>query len=207
MPETTAKTAHPAAGEAHYCFVTQYDKRTLYALNDLVSRTTRRRSYRLRKAFLLVLGVLGVLSSSILMLIFDQLETSEQIIAIGGLLVGVIALVEAVFLKRIGAWNTRRMLPKGRVKHVAYLDDTGAGSEEEDIHTHYEYSAFTSAYESQEYFYLLLDQRHAMALDKAGLTRPDGTAGEELVGEVRDYLSQKLSCPLTPIRQKLPKKK
>ena len=101
----------------------------------------------------------------------------------------------------------RRMLPKGRVKHVAYLDDTGAGSEEEDIHTHYEYSAFTSAYESQEYFYLLLDQRHAMALDKAGLTRPDGTAGEELVGEVRDYLSQKLSCPLTPIRQKLPKKK
>lgn len=207
MEERITQTTPETAGEKRFSILTHYDKRTLYALNDLVCRTTRRRSYRLRKAFLLVLGILGLLSGSMLMMIYSQLETSERLIAIGGLLVAAIALTEAVFLKRIGAWNTRRMMPKGRDKSLAVLDDTGLGSTESGMQSHYDFDAFTSAYESQEFFYLLLDSRHALILAKEGIEAPEGSSQERQVEQMREFLKEKLPFPIQYIRQKLPKKK
>ena len=114
------------------------------------------------------------MSGGLLLLFFQELERSEQVIAIGALIVGLLGTAEGIFLQRIAAWNSRRFLVKGRIDHVFIFSETELTVEIPGLERSvYPYSAFLAAYERNGYFTLLIDKRHAFIIDKSGFSSGD----------------------------------
>lgn len=173
---------------------TAYDKHALLDLNRVVSRTTQKGRYRFRRIFLLTLGILGILSGVGLCLIWGELETSDQVLAVGALIIGILATAEGIFFNRVSAWNSKRMMMKGVSEVQFYFDSQEMRAEVPGREkSSYPYTAFLLAAETADYFVIMIDHRHGFVLKKDGFTK--GTADE-----FRQFLTQILKKPVTAIR-------
>lgn len=171
--------------------VTQYGKTALRAMSRVSCRTVQRRRVLFRRGFLLILGALCLACGGLLLLIFDGLDASDRVIAVGSFLIGLAALAEGIFYRRLMAWNARRGLPGGdgnQERHFLFTDDFFQAGQP-NIEIRYRYEALLAAYETAGYFVLFLDRRHCMAVDKAGFSR--GTAEG-----LRTLLAEKMGKPV-----------
>lgn len=174
--------------------ITVYDKHALLDLNRVVCRTTQKGKYRFRKIFLIVLGALGIFSGGTLLLIWNELEVSDRVLAIGALLIGLIALAEGIFLNRVSAWNSKRMMMKGISQVQFQFDPQEMRAEVPDREkSAYPYTALLLAAETTDFFVLMMDPRHGFVLKKDGFTK--GTAEE-----FRKFLTDTLKKPVSVIR-------
>ena len=122
---------------------TQYDKSAICAANWVVSRTTRKTAFRLRRALFLTLGICALLVGCLMMLLYRELRVWEKELAAGFLLIGVLAMGEGIFLRRITAWSSRRSMIDGRTDHLYTFSQEEVTVEIPDLgRSIYPYSSF-----------------------------------------------------------------
>ena len=151
---------------------TQYDKKALLAMNRTANKTFRRGKYLFQKIFHIVLGLWCLLGGGLLLLIFDQLDTGERVIAIAGLVIGVLSLFRGVFYNRLSARASRKMMVEGTDRWTIRFDGEGLTGESGDgVGSAYPYAKVRGIYEAGEYFLLQIDKLHCVIVDKNGFTQ------------------------------------
>lgn len=173
---------------------TEYDKKALLVMNQAANRTFRRGRYLFHKIFHIVLGLWCLLGGGMLLLIFGQLDTGERVIAVSGLVIGVLSLFKGFFYNRLSARASRKMMVEGTKCWTIRFDGEGLfGESEEGVQSAYPYAKVQAVYETQEYFLLQIDKLHCVILNKNGFTR--GTCED-----FRWFIADKTGAALRPIK-------
>jgi len=172
--------------------VTQYDFPALLALARVAGKTIRRKPFLIRRIFLMTVGTVSFLSALFLLLIFDQLDLQNRIIAVAALVVGLLALAEGIFFPWFVARSSSRLLAKGQREHHFRFTEGELQAETPGVQrSTYPATAFLAAYETEGYYVLMLDQRQGLVLDKRGFTSGSG----ENFGEFLErWLQKKIPC-------------
>jgi len=171
---------------------TAYDKNAIAAMTWVFTRKARRKQYLLRKCFLLAVGSVALLSGLLLLLTFGTLDYGDRVICVIGLLVGGVALIEGLFLRRVMAWRSLRALRQAadasELRRFVFSEDSFQGTQS-GMETTWQYERVQEAYETEEYFILRLDKLTCILLDKSGFAQ--GT-----VWGFRSFLERKLGKPV-----------
>lgn len=168
---------------------TQYDKRAVSALVNVVIHVTQRQIYSQRRTALLCLGILTASVGGVL------LCTSGLLFRIfGGLaaVLGAAILLEFLFLRQNTVRSVRRRLPGGErvfrfTPEGIQAEHPGAGQ------TRYRYSQVTEAFDSGGCFVLLLKDGGSLMVARDGFTT--GTAED-----FRAFLEEKVKRPVRQVR-------
>ena len=173
---------------------TEYGKESMGALILVMSKTRQRRKYLFRRIFLTVLGLMGVVCGLMLLMVFDQLTGGEKVITVGSALIGILALVESIFLRRLSVWRSTKLLKKGVATRLFHFEEETLETEHPDVEiSRYPYSAFAAIYETDGYFVLLLDDIYGMTVAKNGFTSGDPD-------EFRAFITEKTGKPMQYIK-------
>ncbi len=169
---------------------TRYDKNAVWALTLVFSRTVQRKRFLLRRLFLLVVGGIALTGGLVLLMVFSALDTGSRVICAAGLIVGVAALGEGVFLRRIMAWSTRRSLWKqgDSMERRFIFSAEGFQGSQPGMETRFAYETVKGVWETEGYFVLQMDTGHGMVVDKTGFTQ--GTADG-----FRQFLAERTGKP------------
>lgn len=165
--------------------VTEYDKKALLVMNRTANRTFGKRKYLFQKIFHIVLGLWCLIAGGLLLLIFGKLDAGERVIAVAAPVIGLLSLLQGLFLDRLSARASRRMMIEGSRRWTLRFDGEGLSGENTDgVQSAYPYSRIQAVFETQEYFLLQIDKRHCVILDKSGFTQ--GTSED-----FRRFISEK----------------
>lgn len=148
---------------------TVYNKSALMTINFIVSRTSQKLKFIFHKVFFISIGIFLLVASMLLTLVFNILDLTERIICISGYILGVLSLLQGIFLIRIGAWNSKRMMVKGSGKNIFNFTDEYVEVETPNVNKSiYNYDAFVEIYETEKYFVFMLDKKYSLIVDKNG---------------------------------------
>ena len=155
---------------------TRYDKNAVWALTLAFSRKVQRRRFLLRRLFLLVVGSIALTGGLVLLMVFSALDAGSRVICAAGLILGMFALGEGLFLRRVMAWSTLRSLRRqGDVMERRFtFSPEGFRSAQPGMETAFDYETVKGFYEAGDYFVLQMDTGHGMVVRKSGFTQ--GTA-------------------------------
>lgn len=152
--------------------VTEYDKRALLAMNRTANKTFRKKRYLFRKIFLITLGLWCLIAGGLLLMVFGTLDPGARVISVAAPVTGAIALLEGLFLNRLGARASRKMMIEGNNCWTLWFGEEGLSGENTDgVHSAYPYSKIQAAFETQAYFLLQIDKLHCVILDRNGFTQ------------------------------------
>lgn len=170
--------------------LTRYDRAAFQAMSEVSSRTVQRRRVLLRRTFLLILGTLCLGCGGLMLLIFHGLDFADRILAVCALLIGLVALGEGIFYRRLLAWSFwRNMRGESSGERYFLFTEEFLQTGRQGVESKYRYEVLLGAYETMGYFVLFLDRRYCMAVDKSGFSR--GTAEA-----LRNHLKEKLGKPV-----------
>ena len=156
---------------------TEYDKKALLTMNRVANKTSHKWQFRVRRMILLVLGLWCLGAGLLLLMVFGKLGIGSRIVAIAASLTGIVALGKGIFLERLGARASRKMMIEGSSRWTLRFDEGGfSGENGEGVESAYPYSKIQEIFETRDYFLLQIDKAHSVILDNNGFTQ--GTCEE-----------------------------
>lgn len=170
---------------------TVYDMPAIRAMILVTARKIQRRRCLLRQGFLLIAGGLALACGLLLASVFGRLDFSSRLICVAALIIGGVAVLEGLCFRWFMARNTRKGLLRmgGALERHFLFDEESFQSLQEGAESTYDYGTIQAAYETEGYFFFLLNTGHSAVLDQKGFLK--GTAGD-----FRDFLEKKLGRPL-----------
>ena len=174
--------------------VTEYDKKALLAMNRIANKTFRRGRCLFHKIFSIMLGLWCLFGGGLLLLIFNELDTGERVIAIAGPVIGALSLFRGLFYNRLSARASRKVMVEGTDRWTLRFGEEGlAGESGDGVGSAYPYSKVRGVYETGEYFLLQIDKLHGVIVDKNGFTQ--GTPAD-----FREFICQRTGLTVQSVR-------
>lgn len=170
-------------------FETTYDQKGLTAMARALRKTIRKKRSRRSHIFGWCIAALAVLLIAVERMLGEPWTVRDTL----NLGVGVILIAILFTEDQVNAFFAGKKMLPGTSSAKCVFTEEGYTSATEAAVTEFHYEAIQQVCETNDYFVLLLSQRHGQIYDKASLS--GGTAGE-----FRTFITEKTGKPMAVIK-------